>query len=184
MRIYPTIAEALTQGGSDLAVDGVLLIGEQGRYPKNAKGQTLYPRYEYFQQVVEVYRRSGKTAPVFNDKHLSWSWDHASEMVETAKTMSFGLMAGSSLPVTWRQPAIDLPFAADVEEAVAIWGGGIDGGDIHVIEALQSIVERRRGGETGVRTVQALHGESFWKALESGSWDAGGGSSSTRARPG
>jgi len=174
MKIYPTIAEALTCGGSTLAVDAVLLIGEQGRYPTNEKGQQLYPRYEYFMQVVDVYRKSGKTVPLFNDKHLSWSWDHAREMVETAKAMGFGLMAGSSLPVTWRQPSIDLPLGADVEEAVGIWGGGIDGGDIHVIEALQAIVERRRGGETGVRAVQALRGESFWKALECGSWEAGG----------
>ena len=44
MKIYPTIDEALTLGGDGLAVDGVLLIGEHGQYPKNEKGQTLYPR--------------------------------------------------------------------------------------------------------------------------------------------
>jgi hypothetical protein len=174
LKICSTIAEALTQGGDTLAVDGVLLIGEHGKYPDNEKGQKLYPRFEYFQQVVDVYRKSGKTAPLFNDKHLSWSWDHAREMVDTSKKMGFGLMAGSSLPVTWRQPAVDLPRGAAIEEAVGVWAGGVDGGDIHVIEALQSIVERRRGGETGVRAVQALRGESFWKALESGSWNAGG----------
>lgn len=174
LKIYPTIAEALTCGGSTLAVDAVLLVGEHGRYPANAMGQRLYPRYEYFKQVVDVYRKSGKTAPLFNDKHLSWSWDHAKEMVETARSMGFGLMAGSSLPVTWRQPSVDLPLGAEVDEAVGIWNGGIDGGDIHVIESLQAIVERRRGGETGVRAVQALRGEAFWKALESGSWAAGG----------
>ena len=174
MKIYPTIADALTQGGSQLAVDAVLLIGEHGKYPVNEKGQKLYPRYEYFQQVVEVYRQTGKTAPLFNDKHLSWNWNHAREMADTAKQMGFGFMAGSSLPVTWRQPSIDLPWASEVEEAVGIWAGGIDGGDIHAIEALQSIVERRRGGETGVRAVQAVRGERFWQALEAGSWEAGG----------
>jgi len=174
LKIYSTIAEALTQGGSNLAVDGVLLIGEHGKYPVNAKGQTLYPRFEYFQQVVEVYRRSGRPAPLFNDKHLSWNWDYAKRMYDTAKELGFGFMAGSSLPVTWRQPAVDLPFGAEVEEAVGIWGGGIDGGDIHVIEALQAIVERRRGGETGLRAVEAFRGERFWKAMEAGSWKAGG----------
>ena len=174
MKIYPTIAEALTQGGSTLAVDGVLLIGEHGKYPVNEKGQKLYPRYEYFQQVVEVYRQSGKTAPLFNDKHLSWNWDYAREMADTAKRMGFGFMAGSSLPVTWRQPSIDLPRGAEVEEAVSVWAGGIDGGDIHALEALQSIVERRGGGESGVRAVQAVRGERFWEALESGSWESGG----------
>lgn len=174
LKIYPTIAEALTRGGSDLAVDGVLLIGEHGKYPVNKKGQMLYPRYEYFQQIMEVYRRSGRTAPVFNDKHLSWNWDYAKRMVETARELRFGFMAGSSLPVTWRQPSVDFPFGASVDEVLGVWGGGIDGGDIHVIEAMQSIVERRRGGETGVRAVEAFRGERFWQAMEAGSWKAGG----------
>jgi len=174
MNIYPTIAEALTCGGKTLDVDGVLLIGEHGNYPTNAKGQTLYPRYEYFQQVVDVYRQSGRTAPLFNDKHLSWKWDYAQKMVTTAREMGFGFMAGSSLPVTWRQPSVDLPLGAEVKETVGIGSGGIDGGDIHVIEAMQAIVERRRGGETGVKAVQALRGDAFWKALEAGSWEAGG----------
>ena len=174
LRVYPTIAEALTLGGSKLAVDGVLLIGEHGEFPYNEKGQKLYPRYEYFQQIVDVYRRSGRTAPVFNDKHLSWNWEWAKEMYETAKEMGFGLMAGSSLPVAWRQPSRDLPWAAEVEEAVGVSSGSVESDDIHVIEAMQSIIERRRGGETGIRAVQALSGESFWKALNSGSWKAGG----------
>ncbi|MBM3825026.1 MAG: hypothetical protein FJ404_19455 [Verrucomicrobia bacterium] len=174
LKLYPTIREALTCGGRELAVDGVLLIGEHGNYPVNEKGQTLYPRYEYFRQIVDVYRRSGKTAPVFNDKHLSWSWEHAREMYDTARELGFGFMAGSSLPVTWRQPAIDLPWGERVEEAVGIWNGWLDGGDIHVLEALQSIVERRRGGETGVRWVEALRGDRFWKAMEAGTWAGGG----------
>ena len=44
MKIYPTIAEALTLGGGKLAVDGVVLVGEHGNYPRNEKGQTKYPR--------------------------------------------------------------------------------------------------------------------------------------------
>ena len=174
LKIFPTIADALTLGGNKLAVDGVLLIAEHGNYPENEKGQKLYPRYEYFQQVIEVYRQSGLTAPLFNDKHLSWNWQWAKEMVDTSHEMGFGFMAGSSLPVARRLPSIDLPWGADVEEALGVWSGGVDGGDIHVIEAMQTIVERRRGGETGVRAVEALRGDRFWQALESGSWDAGG----------
>ena len=119
LKIYPTIAEALTRGGSQLAVDGVLLIGEHGKFPVNEKGQTLYPRYEYFQQIVDVYRRTGRTAPVFNDKHLSWNWDFARTMVDTAKEMGFGFMAGSSLPVTWRQPSVELPRSVRHRVSVA-----------------------------------------------------------------
>ena len=106
MRIYPSIAEALTCGGEDLAVDGVVLIGEHGRYPLNEKGQRLYPRYEFFMQIVEVFRRSGRSAPLFSDKHLSWKWEWAQEMVDTARTMKIPFLAGSSLPVSYRAPDI------------------------------------------------------------------------------
>ncbi len=170
MTIYPTVADALTCGGSDLAVDGVLLIGEHGEYPRNAKGQKLYPRYELFREIVAVYRTTGKRAPVFNDKHLSWRWDWATEMVETAQQMGFALMAGSSLPVTWRIPSVDLPWEAEVEEAVCVAYGGVDSYDFHALETLQCMVERRRGGETGVKWLQAYRGDRFWEAHAAGVW--------------
>ena len=66
------IEDALTLGTGKLAVDGVLLICEHGDYPYNAKGQKLYPRYEFFQQIVAVFEKSGRTVPVFCDKHLSY----------------------------------------------------------------------------------------------------------------
>jgi len=174
MKHAETIEQALTLGTGSLAVDGVLLIGEHGTYPINEKGQTQYPRYEYFQQIVDVFRKSGRTAPVFNDKHLSWNWKWAREMYDTARKMDFGFMAGSSLPVARRMPAIDLPWEAKIRESLVMRPGGIDGGDIHTIEALQAIIERRDDGESGIRWVEALSGERFWKAMEAGSWDKGG----------
>ncbi|MDP6555993.1 MAG: hypothetical protein QGG71_15090, partial [Pirellulaceae bacterium] len=174
LRIYPTVAEALTCGGEKLAVDGVLLIGEHGTYPKNEKGQHLYPRYELFQKIVDVFRDSGKSVPVFNDKHLSWNWDWAKEMVQTARDMGFALMAGSSLPVSRRIPPVEMPAGAEVEEAMSVALGGPDSYDFHALETLQTMVERRRGGETGVVAMQALKGDAVWAAMDSGSWEAGG----------
>ena len=43
--IYPSIAAALRCGGDSLAVDAVLIIAEHGDYPRNKKGQILYPRF-------------------------------------------------------------------------------------------------------------------------------------------
>ncbi|MCH2212851.1 MAG: hypothetical protein MK110_16230 [Fuerstiella sp.] len=174
LKIYPSIEEALTLGGEEMAVDGVLLIAEHGDYPKNEMGQTLYPRYEFFRRIVDVFEHSGRTAPVFNDKHLSWSWDQAKDMVDTADRMGFALMAGSSLPVTTRLPSVDLPLGCEVEEVVSVGVGGPDGYDIHSLEAVQSLVERRKGGETGVVALQAIRGDKFWDAMQAGSWDAGG----------
>jgi hypothetical protein len=172
--IYPTIAGALRCGGDKLVVDAVLIIGEHGNYPKNELGQTLYPRYQFFKQVTEVFKSDGRAVPVFNDKHLSWKWDWAKEMVETARTLGFPFLAGSSLPVTWRMPAIDMPYEAEVEEVLCVAIGGVDSYDFHALEVIQCMAERRRGGETGVIALQALRGERVWNAMEAGKWEAGG----------
>src|SRR5262245_61502391 len=164
-KIYPTIAEALRCGGDQLAVDAVLIIGEHGDYPTNKLGQHQYPRYQFFKQVVEVFKKDGRTAPVFNDKHLSWKWEWAKEMADTARALRFPFLAGSSLPVTWRMPALDMPYGAEVEEALCVAIGSVDSYDFHALETIQCMVERRRGtrasgsGETGVTAVQALRGE-------------------------
>lgn len=173
-KIFPTVAEAVRAGGKKLAVDGVLLIGEHGNYPDNELGQKLYPRYELFSQMAEVFRQDGRAVPVFNDKHLSWNWDWAKEMVETSRTLGFPFLAGSSLPVTWRMPSIDLPYAAQVQEVMCVAMGGVDSYDFHALEVIQCMAERRRGGETGVSHVQALRGPAVWEALAAGSWKAGG----------
>src|SRR6266446_782291 len=119
--IYPTVAEALRCGGRQLAVDAVLIIGEHGNYPKTEWGQTKYPRYEFFKQVVEVFRQDGRTTPVFNDKHLSWKWEWAAEMVELSRSMKFPFLAGSSLPVTWRIHHSRCPTARGCRRS-CVWG--------------------------------------------------------------
>ena len=145
MKTYPTIAEALTLGGSKLAVDGVVLVGEHGHYPRNEKGQTEYPRYQFFQQIVKVFRDSGRSVPVFSDKHLSWNWDWAKQMYDTSHSMGFAFMAGSSLPVTWRIPSVEMPENARVREALCVCYGGVDSYDFHGLETIQCMVERRAG---------------------------------------
>ena len=170
MKGYPTIAEALTLGGEELAVDGILLIGEHGEYPSNEKGQRLYPRYEHFKQIVEVFEQSGRSVPVFNDKQLSWNWEWAREMYDISQEMNFPFMAGSSLPVTWRTPSIDMPLGIPVSEAVCVGYGGVDSYDFHALETLQCMVERRKGGECGVKWLKAYRGDTFWNALHEQVW--------------
>jgi hypothetical protein len=170
MKIYPSIAEALTLGGSMLAVDGVLLIGEHGNYPRNERRQTLYPRYEFFQEIVKVFRASGRSVPVFSDKHLSWKWEWAKEMYDTARNMGFAFMAGSSLPGTWRTPSLEVPAGSAIREAMGVFYGSVDSYDIHCLEAIQCMVERRKGGEVGVKWLEAYRGDRFWTAHKEGVW--------------
>lgn len=170
MKIYPTIAEALTLGTSKLAVDGVVVVGEHGDYPKTPKGQVQYPRYRFFEEIVKVFRDSGKSVPMFNDKHLSWNWEWAKKMYDTSKEMGFPYMAGSSLAVTWRIPSVEFPTGAKVSEALCICYGGVDSYDFHGLETLQCMVERRKGGESGVKWIQAYRGDKFWDACRDNVW--------------
>ena len=168
--VYPTITEALRCGGAKLAVDGVLIIGEHGNYPRNAKGQVLYPRYEFFKEVSRVFEHDGRSVPVFNDKHLSYSFAKAKEMVELCRRLDFPFLAGSSLPVTWRLPAVELPLGGVIEDALMVGVGESDPMDYHALEAMQCMLERRRGGETGVKAVQLVNGDAVWAAGEQGRW--------------
>jgi hypothetical protein len=169
-KVYPTIAEALRCGGSKLAVDAVLIIGEHGNYPRNEKGQILYPRYEFFEQCAKVFEQDGRVVPVYNDKHLSYSFEKAKTMVDTAHRMRFPMLGGSSLPVTWRLPDLELPLGCAIEDALMVGVGGSDPMDFHALEALQCMVERRGHGETGVQSVQLIEGDAVWKAGEEGRW--------------
>jgi len=162
IKIYPTIPGALCLGGEKLAVDGVLSIGEHGKYPINEKGQQEYPRKRFFDEIVAVFRRSGRVAPMFNDKHLSYRWDWAKQMFDTARLMKIPLMAGSSVPLAERRPPMEIPRGAKIIEAVSIHSGPVESYDFHGLEVLQSMVEFRRGAENGVARVQFLQGEALW----------------------
>ncbi len=168
--IYPTIAEALRCGGDKLAVDGIVIIGEHGNYPRNKKGQILYPRFEFFQQAVKVFEQDQRVVPIFNDKHLSYSGEKAAKMVADSKRLKFPFLAGSSLPVTWRLPPVEVPYGAELQEALMVGVGSSDPMDFHALEAMQCMVERRKGGETGIKSVQMLEGEAVWKAGREGLW--------------
>ncbi len=169
-RLCSNIPEALRCGGDRIAVDAVLAIVEQDDYPSNDRGQILLPNYDFFQQCVQVFEDEGHGVPYFNHKQLSFSFEEAQTMVKTANRLRFPLLAGSSLSVTWRLPDVDIPLGAEVEEAVMVGVGNIDGTDFDALEALQCMLERRKGGETGVKAVQLLEGDDVWVAGKAGRW--------------
>ncbi len=168
--LFKTIDEALCVGGKSLDVDAVLLIGEHGDYPYNALGQHLYPRKQFFDQIVRTMQRSGRFVPLFNDKHLSYRWDWAKEMYDVARENKMPMQAGSSVPLGERRPNWELPAGAEVEEVVSIHGGGMEVYDFHALELLESIVEGRQGGETGVASVETFTEDKLKKAMEEGIW--------------
>ena len=169
--IYDTVTEALTLGTGELAVDGVYLALEHGDYPMSPIESKEYPKRRIFEEVVEVFQESGRVVPVFMDKHLSDNCEDAMWIYNTAQEMNIPMMAGSSLPVARRHPVIDIPRGTEVEEVVGIYVGSPHGHAFHVHEMVQSLVERRAGGETGIERVRALEGDAVWEAADEGVYD-------------
>ena len=92
------------------------------------------------------------------------------ERSATSLKTDIPFMAGSSVPLAQRIPPLELPADAAITEAVSIHGGGVESYDFHALEVLQSLVEFRKGGETGISSVQFLRGDALWKAAEEGRW--------------
>jgi len=168
--IFDKVGDAVTLGGKDLAVDGVVIVGEHGEYPTNLKGQWLLPRWWIYQQVIRVFEESARSVPVFNDKHLSYNWDDAKWMFDKSRELGFPLTGGSSIPIYFRKPEIDLAVDTPLQNSIVVGGTADEGAIFHCIDVLQGFVERRKGGETGVRSVQSIRGPETWKWAERTPW--------------
>ena len=130
----------------------------------------MHPHYEFFEKITAVFRASARSVPYFNDKELSWKWEWCKRMVDVSRELRFPLQGGSSLAVTWRVPSVDFPLGAVVDEAISLGYGGMGSYDFHGLETIQCMVERRKGGETGVEWLQTYRGSAFWDAYDSGVW--------------
>ncbi len=173
IRLSTTIDDALTLGTNELQVKGVLSIGEHGTYPLTPDTkQDMYPRRRFFDEITATFLRCGQVVPVFNDKHLAWRFDDARHMVDTATQMKFPLLAGSTIPVAWRYPALELPLDCEIEAALSLGYGPFEAYGFHAIEGHQCMLERRRGGETGIASVQAVSGDEIKRVGSEGAWEA------------
>lgn len=163
-KISNSVEEALTLGTGTLAVDAVFLCTEWADYPVSPTGATMYPHRRLFADVVKVFEASHRVVPVFIDKHIADNWAECNWIYETAKKMMIPLMAGSSVPVSWRRPAVDVKRGARLKEIVGISYHTLDGYAFHGMEMVQCLAERRKGGETGIKSVQCLSDQAVWDA--------------------
>jgi hypothetical protein len=164
--ICDSIDAAIARGTNGVSVDGVLIIGENGSYPLNERGQPMDPRREFFEQVTSAFSKYNRSVPTFHSKQLAQSWSDAKWMVDRAAELHFPLMAGSVLPLTWRQPSLIMPRDCRIAEALAVAHGDVESSGYLALELLQCMVERRRGGESGVREVRYLEGREVWKVAD------------------
>ncbi|MGV3686928.1 MAG: hypothetical protein ACO1NS_14975 [Daejeonella sp.] len=168
--IFKTVGEAVTLGGKDLAVDGVVIVGEHGNYPVDLKGHWLLPRWWIYNQVIRVFEQSKRSVPVFNDKHLSYNWDEAKWMFDKSRELNFPLSGGSSIPSYFRKPEIELEIDTPIKNSIVVGVAHDEGAIFHCIDFLQCFAERRKGGETGVKSIQSIRGPETWKWVQRHPW--------------
>ena len=125
-------------------------------------------------QLLGIPLMAGSSLPTLwrSPRFLEYPLD-----VELDEALSLGceqplplhLLCLSLLPalalLTGSQPA-NPPPRADGSSPL----GGPEAYGFHALEVLQCMVERRNGGETGVRTVQYMSGEAVWRARDEGLW--------------
>ncbi|MBL9215197.1 MAG: hypothetical protein JNG83_06955 [Opitutaceae bacterium] len=99
---------------------------------------------------------------------LASNGERARAWLDLARTRGLRLVAGTTLGVTWRLPAVDVPADAVVTEALALVQN--PAGDFAGLECLLPRIGRRRGGESGIRRVRVAEGAAFWQAAEEGAW--------------
>jgi hypothetical protein len=170
-RVSESIEDALTLGTGRLAVDGVLMIAEHGNYPASAVGLPQYPKRRFWEETLKVFRASNRVVPVFIDKHLADNWEDAKFIYDSARELKIPLMAGSSVPVTWRRPPSDVKRGSRLREIVAITYHLTEHYGFHALEMVQALAEQREGGETGIKAVQTFSGEAAWRAFDEKSFD-------------
>ncbi len=163
---FETVGEAIACGDLGVQVDGVVIIGEHGEFEDNEFEQKLYPRRRLFDAAIASMVSAGRFVPIFNDKHLAWSFPDALSMYRTAQRLEVPLLAGSTIPLAWRIPTgTEWPFDEPMSEIVVAGYGPTEIYGFHNLEGLQVFAERRRGGETGVASVQGLSGEAATRAV-------------------
>lgn len=115
---------------------------------------------------------------------LANSLEHGREFVSLARSRQIALLAGTPLCVTWRLPEVELPLATPLSEALIVVQANpspgqtsppsppssLRGAELQALEGLLPVIERRRSGESGVRSIRFLEGAALWKAGERGEW--------------
>ena len=155
IRMYPSVAQAIE------GVDAIVVIGEHGTYPRTPRGNFMYPRKRYFDEIVRSFQSNRRVLPLLNDKYFAFDWTDAKAMADTVRAMKIPFLCGSTLPLAWQRPALDLAPKLQFDELLAVSYSDIEEHTYHAIEAMQSVAERR--GETGVAAVRYMEGPDVYR---------------------
>ena len=155
IRIHKSVSEAIE------GIDGIAVIGEHGNYPRTPRGNFMYPRKRYFDEIVRSFESNRRVLPLLNDKYLAYDWADAKSMADRVRSMNIPFACGSTVPLAWQRPELNLPSVPKFQELLAVSYSDLEEHAYHAIEAVQSQAELR--GETGVASVRYSEGDGVYK---------------------
>jgi hypothetical protein len=168
--IYKTVTDAMRCGGNRIAVDAVAVIGEHGNYPRTPLGNFAYPRRRYFDEIARVMDAERRPLPLYLDKYFAYDWVDAKAIYDGVRRRRVPVLCGSTVPLAWRRPALDLAPGTPFTEILTTSYSDLEEHAYHGIELLQSMAERRKGGETGIARVRYCRGDELWTLADRGEW--------------
>ena len=122
-------------------------------------------------------RLAPEGAACFVHGALSSTLEKATEAVRLADSRRISLLAGTPVSLTWRLPELELPPGTALAESLIVvqrnsFGspGMLSGAELNALEGLLPIIERRQGGESGVRSLRLLEGIDVWRAGDRRLW--------------
>jgi hypothetical protein len=131
------------------------------------RGSEAKANHELLEMVLQTARAGARC---FVHGTLANDAKAAERFVQLAATRDIALCSGTSTAVTYRLPEIDLPRGARVHEALIVVQGPFGDAELEALNGLLPVLERRHGGEAGIRQTLAFSGQEVWQAGNAGRW--------------
>ena len=119
--------------------------------------------------VRTAFRSAREGARVFVHGELGDSRAEAEELAASSARRKLRVVSGSYMGTTWRLPDVDSPRDAALREALIVTFGQPDESFL-ALDGLLPFIERRRSGESGVKSVIFHQGRGVWEAGLKARW--------------
>ncbi|MSU62507.1 MAG: hypothetical protein EXS31_08935 [Pedosphaera sp.] len=131
------------------------------------KGSGAMPDDLFLRETLENVPRG---CCCFTYGAMSSSLAEARKTTALASARKCPFVGGTSLPVAWRLPQLEIPIGTALKEALIVVQGNSPAAELDGLEGLLPLLQRRRGGESGVRRVRLLNASEIWRAGKEGLW--------------
>lgn len=121
-------------------------------------------------RLLSIFDRITNGCPCFLYGLPAETLSSAKRLAVAAAARQIPWLAGTALPWAWRLPPIELELNARLKEALIVVPGVSPTAEIEGLEGILPIVERRWGGESGIRKATFLQYDAVWRAGVKGIW--------------